>query len=105
MIRQFLIIPRALWDDALSWLGYFGKRAPEKQWMWVDCWGWTGPGMKEHWDRFFAHPSDKEARKNLITEWVRLSPERAGKVLAMGIVGLAGIALVLALTVIAWSAV
>jgi hypothetical protein len=86
MIRQFTAIPLAILSDARSWLGYFGKRPPEKEWLWADHWGWTGPGMAEHWDRYFRNPGDKEARKNLITEWARLSPERAGKVASLLIV-------------------
>lgn len=83
MIRQFTVIPRVVWLGARSWLGYFGTRPPEKEGMWADRWGWTGPGMAEHWDRYFAAPRDVEAVKNLGSEWARLDAQRAYKVAAL----------------------
>lgn len=85
---SYLILPRAIFDCARSWLGYMNGRAPEKEWMWANAWGWKSPEMAEHWDRYWANRNDWEARKNLITEWVRLSPERAGKVFSLLVVTL-----------------
>lgn len=41
--------------------------------------GWLGPEMKYHWVRWWKTPWSKHDTKNLGTEWVKLSGERAYK--------------------------
>lgn len=63
-------------------------------------WGWLGPDMALHWARLFnrAHPdygSFGHSAKNILSEWVRLDPQRAGKLFAFVIVILLGVILLL----------
>ena len=55
--------------------------APLYQWResrWRKCAGWLDPAMDEHWTRLYAERTDHAAR-NVLAEWVRIDPQRAGK--------------------------
>ena len=43
-----------------------------------NCYGWLSPHMDEHWHRLYVERSF-DAAKNIMSEWVRLDPQRAGK--------------------------
>lgn len=50
------------------------------------CYGWIAQKMDEHWARLFNPQHSKyesffHSGKNVMTEWVRLDPQRAGKML------------------------
>ena len=47
--------------------------------------GWTSHLMDEHWRRLYAERSF-HAAKNIMSEWVRLDPQRAGKLFSFLIV-------------------
>ena len=44
--------------------------------------GWLDPAMGVHWDRLYRERTGHAAR-NIMAEWVRLDPQRAGKVLSL----------------------
>lgn len=49
------------------------------------CFGWLAPEMEGHWMRLKATMWSGEfdhAAKNVLAEWVRLDPQRAGKLFA-----------------------
>lgn len=43
------------------------------------CYGWTSHLMDKHWHRLYRERSF-HAAKNVMSVWVRLDPQRAGKV-------------------------
>ena len=45
------------------------------------CYGWTSPAMEPHWQRLFEWRwgDISHDAKNVMSEWVRLDPQRAGK--------------------------
>ena len=45
---------------------------------WRNCAGWLDPAMGLHWDRLYRERTAHAAR-NILAEWVRLDPQRAGK--------------------------
>ena len=47
--------------------------------------GVTAPEMKPHWDRYLDSPWNIHELINVATEWVRLDPQRASKMLAFNI--------------------
>lgn len=47
--------------------------------------GWTSSAMAEHWQRLFRERSF-HAAKNIMSEWVRLDPQRAGKLFSFALV-------------------
>ena len=59
-----------------------------------NCYGWTSHLMDEHWHRLYVERSF-HAAKNIMSEWVRLDPQRAGKLFSFGLIlsFLAGLAL------------
>ena len=55
--------------------------APLYQWReprWRNCAGWLDPAMGVHWDRLYREKTGHAAR-NILAEWCRLDPQRAGK--------------------------
>lgn len=55
--------------------------APLYQWReprWRRFAGWLDPAMDAHWQRLYAERTGHAAR-NILAEWVRLDPQRAGK--------------------------
>lgn len=50
------------------------------------CYGWTSPAMAEHWQRLFALEAPFHDAKNVMSEWVRLDPQRAGKLFSFALV-------------------
>jgi len=56
-------------------LGFFNLDA----WRRAHCYGWTSHLMDEHWHRLYRERTF-HAAKNVMSEWVRLDPQRAGKV-------------------------
>lgn len=45
------------------------------------CYGWLSPTMDPHWQRLFEWKRGDiyHDAKNVMSEWVRLDPQRAGK--------------------------
>ena len=71
--------------------------APLYQWResrWKRAAGWLSPGMDEHWRRLYTERTAHAAR-NVMAEWCRLDPQRAGKLFSLGLIlsFLAGLAL------------
>ena len=62
--------------------------APLYQWResrWKRAAGWLSPGMDEHWRRLAnwrAEGDFDHVAKNVLSEWVRLDAQRAGKLFA-----------------------
>ena len=58
------------------------------------CYGWLSHFMDAHWQRLYVERSF-HAAKNIMSEWVRLDPQRAGKLFSLGLIlsFLAGLAL------------
>jgi len=52
--------------------------------------GWTAPAMDEHWMRLYRERT-QHAAKNVLTEWVRNDPQRAGKLGSLIILILLGL--------------
>lgn len=50
-------------------------------WRRTHYYGWTSPAMTDHWQRLFKERTP-HAAKNVLSEWVRLDPQRAGKLFA-----------------------
>lgn len=67
-------------------LGFLALEASRR----AHWYGWTAPAMAEHWERLFAtQPFDGEfyhAAKNIMSEWVRLDPQSAGKLFSFVII-------------------
>ena len=59
--------------------------APLYQWResrWRACAGWFSSDMDEHWKRLYRERTGHAAR-NIMAEWVRLDPQRAGKLFSL----------------------
>ena len=59
----------------------FSGLAPFYQWResrWRNLAGWLDSKMDIHWDRLKQEKTSHAAR-NIMAEWVRLDPQRAGK--------------------------
>ena len=65
----------------LSGIGAFSLDAYRRK----NCYGWTSPFMDEHWARLYRERSF-HAAKNIMSEWVRLDPQRAGKLFSFALV-------------------
>jgi hypothetical protein len=79
--RGFLVKACVYLDGAKSWLGYSVYGFPaNKADMKADGYGWSSsaPAMVDAWARYESDPSFHN-RKNLGSEWCRLSAERAYK--------------------------
>ena len=52
------------------------------------CYGWTSPAMAPHWARLFEWRWGDiyHDAKNVMSEWVRLDPQRAGKLFSFALV-------------------
>lgn len=75
MIR-FLFLPLILLLSGLAPLYQW----PESRYRW--CAGWLSPDMNIHWTRLRFERTGHAAR-NILAEWARLDPQRAGKVLSL----------------------
>ena len=49
---------------------------------WKRAAGWLSPGMDEHWRRLYRERTAHAAR-NVMAEWCRLDPQRAGKTFSL----------------------
>ena len=47
--------------------------------------GWLDPAMGLHWDRLYRERTAHAAR-NVLAEWVRLDPQRAGKAFSFALI-------------------
>lgn len=52
----------------------------------ANWYGWTSPAMEPHWQRLFALEAPFHDAKNVMSEWVRLDPQRAGKLFSFALV-------------------
>lgn len=52
---------------------------------WRNFAGWLDPAMGVHWDRLYRERTFHAAR-NVMAEWVRLDPQRAGKLFSLALV-------------------
>ena len=52
---------------------------------WRNWAGWLDPAMNEHWQRLYAERTGHAAR-NVMAEWVRLDPQRAGKAFSFALI-------------------
>lgn len=77
-MMRLLLAPLIL---LLSALGFPALDAYRRK----NCYGWLSPDMDEHWRRLFSERSF-HAAKNVMSEWVRLDPQRAGKLFSFVIV-------------------
>ena len=91
MLRAGLLFPLAMIASAVSFLTWI-IRAPFPRWRnprdhaRLQHWcGVTAPEMEEHWSRYLDSPWNFHELINVATEWVRLDPQRASKMLAFDI--------------------
>ena len=49
------------------------------------CYGWTSASMEPHWARLFRWSEPFHDAKNVMSEWVRLDPQRAGKLFSFAL--------------------
>lgn len=91
MLRALLLFPLALLASAVSFLTWI-IRAPfpflrnERDFNRLRHWGGvTSPAMQEHWSRYLDSPWNIHELINVATEWVRLDPQRASKMLAFNL--------------------
>ena len=75
---KLLLAPFILLFAALGFLSLDAYRRK-------NCYGWLSPTMNEHWARLFDERSF-HAAKNIMSEWVRLDPQRAGKLFSLGLI-------------------
>jgi len=68
---KLLLAPLIVFLSALS----FPRLDDFRRW---DCFGWISPAMAEHWQRLYRERTD-HAAKNVLAEWCRQDPQRAGK--------------------------
>ena len=52
----------------------------------ANCYGWTSSEMEPHWQRLFDLNHPFHDAKNIMSEWVRLDPQRAGKLFSFLVV-------------------
>jgi hypothetical protein len=71
MSRIFLL-PLVLLASAWSFPALDAERR-------AHCYGWLSPSMEPHWARLFECTDIYHDAKNVMSEWVRLDPQRAGK--------------------------
>lgn len=79
MIR-FLLVPLILLLSALSFLRLESYRR-------AHAYGWLSPDMEPHWQRLFATKwgSIQHDAKNVLSEWCRQDPQRAGKLFSFAL--------------------
>lgn len=80
---RLLLAPVILVLAALSFLRLDAYRR-------TNCYGWLSPHMEEHWQRLahWRREADFDhVAKNILSEWVRLDAQRAGKLFAFLLVG------------------
>ena len=75
-------------------------------WRRANWWGWLSSGMAAHWERLAdrGHPeygSYGHSAKNILSEWVRLDAQRAGKLFAFLLVWSAALNAVLLVVALA----
>jgi hypothetical protein len=92
MLRALVLFPLAQIACAVSFLTWvlrspfpFLRNARDHARLKNFC-GITAPEMKPHWDRYLDSPWNIHELINLVSEWVRLDPQRAGKMLCFNIV-------------------
>lgn len=76
-MMRFLLIPFVLFVAALSFPALEAFRR-------AHCYGWLAPEMEPHWERLFRERT-QHAAKNVMSEWVRLDPQRAGKLFSFAL--------------------
>ena len=86
-MTRFILAPLVLLLAALSFLRLESYRR-------AHAYGWLSPEMEPHWQRFFAERT-QHAAKNVLTEWVRLDPQRAGKLFSFLLIVVAILGVVL----------
>lgn len=65
----------------LAALGFLSLDAYRRK----SCYGWASHLMDEHWHRLYVERSF-HAAKNIMSEWVRLDPQRAGKAFSFALI-------------------
>ena len=74
-MRRIALLPVIIACAAFSFL----RLEPERR---ACLYGWVSPEMDVHWVRLWnwrAEGDFDHAAKNVLSEWVRLDPQRAGK--------------------------
>jgi hypothetical protein len=79
MSRILLAVPIFL----CAALGFVGLERYRR----AHCYGWTSGAMEPHWQRLFEWRRGDiyHDAKNVMSEWVRLDPQRAGKLFSFAL--------------------